>query len=233
MTTNSDVLEKLRQEWRFTSHGDESRRSYVALVSKHPEVALIGLTDMGDVVHTLEAKGGRSVLERAAIISALLQEAEDVHVHRALLQTMIPGIVSVCRQLRFGEGIVDDPSETLGTALGLASELMIDWSGQTRQYAAPDLLSALRGRLRRWLLKEKAARHALGQHEFGEESAREASLLLTRLESLQGGPFERLSRITYARVFEGKTLRDVARDDCSSPATLQRELQRFAVRFLI
>jgi len=232
MTTNSDVLGQLRQEWRFTGHCGASRRSFTELRSKHPEIDLDGLEDLGDVVRALEARGARNVLERAAIVRALLEEAGDAQIHRALLQTMIPGIVSVCRQLRFGDGIIDDPSETLGVAIGLASELMVDWSGQTRQYAAPDLLSALRGRLRRWLLKEKSVRFAHCGDER-EEVAEENSPLLTRLQSLRGGNYERLARITYARVFEGMTLKEVAAQDCSAPATLQKELQRFAVRFLI
>jgi hypothetical protein len=233
MTTNSDVLGQMRQEWRFTSHSGDSRRSLATLRSKHPEVFLSDLEDLGDVVRALEAHGSRNVLERAAIISVLLEEAGDAQVHRALLQTMIPGIVSVCRQLRFGDGIIEEPSETVGMAMGLASELMVDWAGQTRPYAAPDLLSALRGRLRRWLLKEKVARRAMCGNENRDEIAPENSPLLTRLQSLRGGNYERLARITYARVFEGRTLKEVAHEDCSSPATLQKELQRFAVRFLI
>lgn len=191
------------------------------------------LEDLGDVVRALEARGRRDVLERAAIVGVLLQECADPHVHRALLQTMIPGIVSVCRQLRFGDGIIDDPSETLGVAIALASELLTDWAGQSRQYAAPDLLSALRGRLRRWLLKEKAARQATCAQEPRDEVAPENSPLLTRLQSLRGGHYERLARITYDRVFEGRSLKEVAEEDRCSPVALQKELQRFAVRFLI
>lgn len=233
MTNNSDVLGQLRQEWRFTSHTSAARHSFREFRARHPEVRLEGLDDLGDVVNILEVRGGRNVVERADIVSALLQEAGDAQIHRALLQTMIPGIVSVCRQLRFGEGIVDDPSETVGVALALASELMVDWAGESRQYAAPDLLSALRGRLRRWLLKEKAAhaRISAGDHRHG--AAQEASPLLSRLQSLRGSPYERLARLTYARVFEGRSLREVAADDHSSPVALQKELQRFAVRFLV
>jgi hypothetical protein len=149
------------------------------------------------------------------------------------LQTLIPGIVSVCRQLRFGEGIVRDPSETLGTAMALASELLVDWAGQSRQYCAPDLLSALRGRLRRWLLKETAAQRCLTQYDQIEEPAAVASPLLARLDSYRGSQYERIARITYARVFEGRSLRDLARDDHSAPSSLQAELQHFAIRFLI
>jgi hypothetical protein len=146
---------------------------------------------------------------------------------------MIPGIVSVCRQLRFGDGIIRDPSETLAMALGLASELLADWAGQTRQYAAPDILSALRGRLRRWLLKEKAALYAVSYFEQADEPAVEDSPLLARLSSLRGSQYDRMARLTYARVFEGRSLRELASDDCSAPVSLQAELQHFAVRHLL
>lgn len=233
MSNNVDILFQLREEWRFEAHRHESQGALTGLRSRHPDLALDGLTDLGDVVRALEVKGGRSVVERARIVQGLLEDARDPFIHRALLQTMVPGIVSVCRQLRFGEGIVDDPSDVVSVALGLASELMVDWAGQSRPFAAPDLLSALKGRLRRWLLKEKSALVALSNYELRDDPATEQSPLLTRLQSLRGGPYERLARLTYLRVFEGLTLKEVAASDHSAPVTLQKELQSFAVRFLL
>jgi len=127
---------------------------------------------------------------------------------------------------------VRDPSETLATAMSLASELLTDWAGQSRQYAAPDLLSALRGRLRRWLLKEKAALSAVSLFESPDVAARASSPLALRLDSYRGSEHERLARLTYARVFEGRSLRELAHDDHSAPSSLQAELRHFAVRFL-
>jgi hypothetical protein len=43
----------------------------------------------------------------------------------------------------------------------------------------------------------------------------------------------RLVRLTYARVFEGRSLRELAAHDHSAPVALQSELQRFAVRYLL
>ncbi len=155
MTLKNDLLGQMRYEWLHVGRSTRARSAMTTLAERHQDLDLGGLSDLCDVVSLLEARGGRNVLERAEIVRALLEEANDPQIHRALLQTLIPGIVSVCRQLRFGDGIVEDPSETVGVALGLASELLVDWAGQSRQYAAPDILSALRGRLRRWLLKEK------------------------------------------------------------------------------
>lgn len=233
MTTKSDVLGQLRQEWDRAGRSSEARKSLRILESRHPSLGLDALEDLCDVVKVLEQGGGKCVLERAEIVKALLEESHDPTLRRTLLQTLLPGIVSVCRQLRFGDGIIDDPSETLGVALSLASELLTDWSGQSRQYAAPDILSALRGRLRRWLLKEKDAMRRVAFFEPYDEPASEESSLLARLESFRGSQFERIAQLTYARVFEGRSLRDLARQDHSAPGSLQAELQHFAVRHLI
>ena len=233
MTNRSDVLGQIRHEWQHVGRTPSARQALARLDERRPDLGLGTLGDLCEVVAVLETRAGRSVLERAEIVRALLEEAGDPQIHRALLQTLIPGIVSVCRQLRFGDGIVADPSETVAMALSLASELLNDWAGQSRQYAAPDILSALRGRLRRWLLKEKVALRAVSNFDQHDDPAEEASPLLTRLDSFRGSQYERVARLTYARVFEGRSLREVAAGDHSAPGTLQKELQHFAIRFLI
>ncbi|MGD0056147.1 MAG: hypothetical protein ABSC34_12015 [Acidimicrobiales bacterium] len=233
MTATTDLLGQLRREWHRAGRTREARSSLERVREHHPGVALEGRHDLCDVVDALEIRGGLSAVERAEVVRALLIEAGDPLVHRTLLQTLLPGIVSVCRQLRFGNGIIDDPSETLGMALSLASELLSDWAGQSRQYCAPDILSALRGRLRRWLLKEKAARRTVSAYDQADEPSAMPSPLLARLESYRGGQYDRIAKITYARVFEGRSLRELAHDDHSAPSSLQAELQHFAIRFLV
>lgn len=232
MTTTHDLLGQLRREWPSLGRSPSAQCALERLRSRHPELGLDALGDLCDVVGALEARGGRHVLERAAIVRALLEESRDPLLRRTLLQTMIPGIVSVCRQLHFGDGIVGEPSETVAVAISLAFELLTDWAGESRQYAGPDILSALRGRLRRWLLKEKAAILAAA-FSPDEEPAADASPLEARLESLRGSHYDRLARLTYARVFEGRSLRELAHDDHSAPTSLQAELQRFALRHLL
>lgn len=232
MTTKLDLLENLRREWRWIGRRPSAREAARRLHERHPDLGLDEHRDLCDVVDLCESRGGRTVLERAQIVRALLEEAVDPDIHRALLQTLLPGVVSVCRQLRFGEGVVDEPSETLAMAISLLSELLVDWAGQSRAYAAPDLLSALKGRVRRWMLKEKEARRTVANFAIVERAAEEASPLLTRLESLRAD-HDRLVRLTFARVFEGRSLRELAADDHSAPVALQSELQHFAVRYLL
>ena len=233
MTLHHDLLEQLRHEWQYVGRSALARTTLERFVQHHGELRVGHLADLCDVVTVLEVHSGHDVLERAAIVRALLEDASDPLIHRTLLQTLVPGVVSVCRQLRFGDGIIRDPRDTLAMAVGLASELLTDWAGQSRQYAAPDVLSALRGRLRRWLLKEKAALRAVSVYEAPDLQAVPASPLATRLDSYRGSQHDRLARLTYARVFEGRSLRDLARDDHSAPSSLRAELQHFAVRFLI
>lgn len=233
MNPYRDVLGQLRREWQRVGRSSEAQVSVACLLESHPGDGFEGLIDLGDVVRALETTGGRSVLERARIVRILLEEAHDPLIRRALLQTLIPGIVSVCRQLRFGEGVIQDPGETVSTALGFANELIADWAGQSRQYGAPDILSALRGRLRRWILKEKFAAAYVTSSNGVEQPAAAASPLETRLVGYCGGEYDRLARLTYARVYGGQSLRELARVDHSAPHSLQAELRQFAIHFLL
>ncbi len=233
MITPNDVLTNLRVQWPRAGRSASARVAHDDFVARHRELPLSTTEDLFDVVERLESRSPLTVLERAQVVRALLEDAADPEIHRALLQTLLPGVVSVCRQLRFGEGIVEEPRETVAESVSLLSELLVDWAGQSRPYAGPDLLSALRGRLRRWLLKEKAAQRRTTRFDQVDEPAEDTSLLLGRLESLRGGEHDRMARLTYARVFEGRSLRELATEDHSAPVSLRDELRLFAHRYLL
>ena len=134
--------------------------------------------------------------------------------------------------MRFGDGIIDDPSETLGVAIALCAELLVEWAGQDRPYAGPDILSALRGRLRRWLLKEKAVQRGCAPLADETTLATGESHLMTRLAmAAENDP--RLAQLAYARIFDDAPLKALAAADQSSVATLRLELERFALRELL
>jgi len=233
MTYSIDILQQLRRDWDRERTSLASRQARDRLHERHPHLDLEFQCDMGDVLTLLETRGGRCVLDKARLLEAMLEEAELPFLRRALLQTLLPGIVSTCRQLRFGDGIIDDPSEVLAMAISLCAELIVDWAGQRRPFAGPDLLSALRGRLRRWLLKEKEALRATAPFDGLDAAGEDALPLLTRLEQLRGGEHDRLVRLTYARVFEGISLRELAAADHSSMMSLRQELQVFALQQLL
>ena len=234
MENNFDILQRLRSEWSYTGVSQRSTRHYEYFAAQHDTLALSGCSNFADVVRALEPRGGRSVEQRAHIITALLADAREPFIARTLLQTMLPGVVSVCRQLRFGEGIVSESGEAMGICVALLSELIYDWAGQQRIYAAPDLLSALRGRFRRWLLKEKQ------HHPYGDLdgvaknfAATENSELLTRLENFRTTEQARMASLVYRRVFEGCSLQELALAEQCSAQSLNRELRWFTTHYLL
>ncbi len=230
---STDVLAQLRADWRHHGRSAASRGALARLAARHPGLDLARLDDLGDVVDALDVHGGRSVLERASLVTVLLEDAGDPAVHRALLQTLLPGLVSVCRQLRFGAGAVSDTGETVAVAVAMLSELLTDWAGQSRAYAAPDLLSALRGRLRRWLMREKRERGLVAPIERLDRAAPAASSLDARLATFRGGDRDRIARLAYRRIIGDESLADLAREDHSSPRSLRAELRHFAVHCLL
>jgi hypothetical protein len=157
----TDILQELRTEWRVVARSTASRRALVALRDEAGDLLPSNVLDLGDLVRALEPRGGLDRLTRARLVEILLSRADDALVRRCLLQTLIPGIVSVARKLRFGEGIADDPRTFLSDTLAEATDLLTDWAGQQRAYAAPDLLGALRCRMRRRMLADKARRAEL------------------------------------------------------------------------
>lgn len=167
----TDALTALRTEWRWLGRSPAARRALASLRSTHDHLVPPGVADLLGLVDALEPRGGLDTLGRARLVAALLARAEDPVLRRCLLQTLLPGIVSVARALRFGEGIADDARTFLADALTEAHELLGDWAGQHRPYAAPDLLGALRCRLRRRMLADKARRLELTVSPFRVDAA--------------------------------------------------------------
>ena len=229
----NDVLNQLRHEWTLIGH-DRDNRMVWRDVQQRNQLGFIDAADFGSLLSRLEPRGGLSVEERSFVIQVLLIEAANPVVHRALLQTWLPGLVSTCRQLQFGRGIIARPSDVVNEAIVMLSDILREWAGQSRTYAAPDILSALRGRLRRWLLREK---ELLRQHagEISDQmAAPETSSLLTRLEMLRAHPESReFADLIYARVFQQVPLGELARVRHVAPQTLQTQLQQFAAKHLL
>lgn len=232
MTSSHDLLDQLRREWRRHGRTPAAQRAAETFRDHHPTLALHGVLDLCDLVAALDRHGGRTVDERAAIVAALLSDARDPQLHRALLQTLLPGVVSVCRQLRFGDGVVERPSDLTDEAIVVCSELLQQWAGQVRPYAGPDVLSALRGRLRRWLLKEKASRQSVNAVDT-DRAANDDDGILRELRAQLDGEHAATAALVYARVYEDTPLRVLAQRASMSPTALQGELRQFALQFLL
>jgi len=147
-------LDDLRQEWRQISRSAPSRASADRLVAHQPALVSRAPRHLGDVVELLEPRSGLSQLERAQVVTTMLELAPtDPLLRRALLQTLLPGIVAVARRLDWGRGQaqVDDAASFLADLITTMYEVIVEWGGQRRSYAAPDLLNAVRCRMRRRL----------------------------------------------------------------------------------
>jgi len=213
MTLKNDLLGQMRTEWlqRGTlvagsiGNGD-------APPNDTRDLDLGALNDLYDIV--TPARGSRRT-QRARTRRDRARpprRGERSRDPSRPLADAYPGIVSVCRQLRFGDGIVEDPSETVGVALGLASELLTDWAGQSRQYAAPDILSALRGRLRRCYSKRRRPGARLTFRSARRTGGR--SLTTARAIAQFSWQSVRPPRPAHLRrVYEGLSLREVAAQD--------------------
>jgi len=220
----TDVLSQLREEWRRLGRSAASRRALASLRATHGEVVPARIGDLAELVAALEPHGGLATLARARLVEALLARAQDPVLRRCLLQTLLPGIVSVARVLQFGEGIADSPRTFLADALAEAVELLLDWAGQQRPYAAPDLLAALRCRLRRRMLADKVRRAELTPvPERSDAAGMETALFSHELATAASEGVTDVD-LVYARYVLGFTATELATATGTSTGALRRRL---------
>ncbi|MGH9044703.1 MAG: hypothetical protein ACRDVP_07730 [Acidimicrobiales bacterium] len=126
-----------------------------------PDVASVGVSDLHDLVARMrEAIGSPSGGWAPKVLQAMLR-AQSVHplVPRAVLQALLPGLVTVARRLSWGSGgSWTDGGAFFADLTTTAWEVITEWKGQDRPYALLDLLSATRCRMRRQILNQRRAR---------------------------------------------------------------------------
>jgi hypothetical protein len=134
-------------------HGSEGSTSAAAVSPPCP-------TPCDLIAHMREASGNRGREEAAALIRIMLREAPlDPLIVRCLIQALLPGLLTIARRLRWGQGgDWDDGSEFFSETLSTTWMVLTDWAGQDRPYAVLDLLSAIRCRMRRQLFRAKDVR---------------------------------------------------------------------------
>jgi hypothetical protein len=232
-THHGDVLRQLRDEWRRLGRSAAARECVERLRDVHAVALPAGVVDLDGVVSVLEPGGGLDQLERARLVAVLLARAEDPLVRRCLLQTLLPGIVSVARQLQFGAGIADSSRSFLADTLSEAVELLDAWAGRRRAYAGPDLLNALRCRVRRRMLADKQRRTELvGDDRRLDRAAPEHSESLVRelLVASERGVTD--VDLLYARTVLGYTTSELARAVGVTSGVMQRRLVATARPFV-
>ena len=157
-------IDQLAADWHARSHSPESREALARLARAERVVASLGACDLGDVVASLaHSREADSRYGAAKVLQAMIR-SQAVHpmIPRAILQAMMPGLVVAAKRLAWGAGgDWQGPGPFLSDVVTTAWEVIVEWAGQDRDYAVLDLLSAVRCRLRRQLLRQRTARERL------------------------------------------------------------------------
>lgn len=169
-------IDQLAADWRARCRTTASREALARLERAEPVVAALGAADLGDVVATLRRAASADERAHAARVLQAMVRSQDVHpfVPRAVLQALVPGLVAAARRLSWGSGgDWQGAGPFLSDLLATAWEVITAWSGEDRDYALLDVLSAVRCRLRRQVVRQRAARErlALGLDAEGRHRA--------------------------------------------------------------
>jgi hypothetical protein len=166
-------IEQLNTEWRTLGRSAGAVRALHRLAERDPTLSLLvhgGPSAAGSaavpascptpwdlIEHLRRATGTRGRDEAAAVVRIMLREASvDPLVVRCLIQALLPGLLTIAKRLRWGQGgDWDDGGEFFSETLSTTWMVLYEWSGQDRPYAVLDLLSAVRCRMRRQLFRAR------------------------------------------------------------------------------
>jgi hypothetical protein len=156
---DSPTIKRLRSEWQAIGTTPQSSTACHRLAEIEPLVAHLEVNNLAELVAALSISSGRlSRNEAAEVITAMLRSADvDALVPRAIIEALIPGILALPRSLDLADGPWCDLDAFYGDAISALWELTTRWSGTHRPYAAGDLLSGVRTRLR--TLQSSERRH--------------------------------------------------------------------------
>ena len=156
---DSPTIKRLRSEWQAIGTTPQSIAACHRLAQCEPVVDRLEVGDLAELVAGLSlSSGGLSRNEAAEVITAMLRSADvDALVPRAIIEALIPGILALPRSLDLADGPWCDFDAFYGDAVSALWELTTRWSGTHRPYAAGDLLSGVRTRLR--TLQSSERRH--------------------------------------------------------------------------
>jgi len=156
---DSPTIRCLRSEWLAIGTTPQSIAACHRLAQCEPVVADLEVDNLAELVAALSLSSGRlSRNEAAEVIMAMLRSADsDALVHRAIIEALIPGLLALPRRFDLTEGPWCNLDAFHADAVSALWELTTRWSGTHRPYAAGDLLSGVRTRLR--TLQSSERRH--------------------------------------------------------------------------
>jgi len=182
---DTPTIRHLRSEWLAIGAAPPSNSACHRLAQCEPVVADLEVDNLAELVTALSLSSGQlSRNESAEVITAMLRSADvDALVPRAIIEALIPGVLVLPRRFDLAEGPWCDLDAFHADAISALWELTTRWSGTHRPYAAGDLLSGVRTRLR--TLQSSERRHRSRQSgSLGELDALPASIGRTGEELL-------------------------------------------------
>jgi hypothetical protein len=225
---HTDLIDHLNAEWQSIGRSPGAVRALRGVARRDPALARLVLgtarhpapcpTPVAVVEHMRRASGRRQREDAAGLIRVLLREAgSDPFIGRMLVQALIPGLISVASVLQWGVGGEwCDGDEFFGELISTTWLVVQEWAGQDRAYAVLDLLSAIRCRLRRHLLRSKELGNRFQSFESAdydcdmrnETDLEELARLLINLHS-EGMDHEEV-QLLYAQHVLGYTIAELA-----------------------
>src|ERR1035437_948537 len=147
---DSPTIRHLRSEWQAIGTTPQSIAACHRLAQCEPVVHQPKAGNLAELVAALSLSSGRlSRNEAAEVIAAMLRSADvDALVPRAIIEALIPGVLALAQSFDSTDGPWCDFDAFYADAISALWELTTSWSGTHRPYAAGDLLSAVRTRLR-------------------------------------------------------------------------------------
>ena len=147
---DSPTIRRLRSEWQAIGTTPQSSTACHRLAECESVVADLEVGNLAELVAALSiSSGGLSRNEAAEVITAMLRSADiDALVPRAIIEALIPGVLALPRRFDLAEGPWCDLDAFYADAVSALWELTMSWSGTHHPYAAGDLLSGVRTRLR-------------------------------------------------------------------------------------
>ena len=238
---DSPTIQRLRSEWQALGTAPPSRAACHRLADIEPVVARLEVDDLAELISALSLSSDRlSRHEAAAVITVMLRSADvDVLIPRAIIQALIPGVLGLSRRIDIAGGPWSDLDAFYADAISALWELSMSWSGAYRPYAAGDLLSAVRTRMRTLQVSERRRR----SHQTGTPDALDTlpawsgrtgeELLAAALADATGNGLNVAdAAVLYATRVLGMSMIEVA-DLAGVPAGHLRRRRRNAVERLV
>ena len=238
---DSPTIRYLRTEWLAIGTTPQSAAARHRLAQCEPVVDRLKVDNLAELVAALSPSSLRLTRNDAAgVIAAMVRGAQiDPLIPRAIVQALIPGVLTLSRRIDTANGPWSDLDAFYADAISVLWELTSRWAGSDRPYAAGDLLDRVRTRLR--TLQKSECRHRSRQsgdpdaldHLAASVGPSGEELLANVLGDATGYGLKIAdAAVIYATRVLGLSINEVA-DLAGVPAGHLRRRRRYAVERLV